>query len=102
MIRHELCRPERDPAGRGFRVAAGGRGECLLLLRLDGTLRGIAGGPGNGSGLLDWASGERGEDLEVGSVSGQWRRQVFVVLFSACGEGEGWRSGALERWMSGE
>ena len=66
MIRHELCRPERDSAGRGFRVAAGGRGECLLLLRLDGAFREIAGGPGNGSGLLDWVSGECGEDLELG------------------------------------
>ena len=84
-------------ADRGFRVAAGGWGECPLLVWLDGTLREVAGGPGNGSGLLDRISGECGEGSELGLFSGQWRRQVFVVEFSVYGGWPGLMSGALGR-----
>ena len=55
-----------------------------------------------GSGRSNWVLGGCGWRLQAGGFSGQKEVQVFVVLFSACGEGEGWRSGALERWMSGE
>ena len=40
-------------------------------------------------------------DLLSGWISDQWEVQVFVVAFSAGGEGEGWRLGALGRWRSG-
>ena len=89
MIRHELWRPEGNSADRGFRVAAGGWGECLLLLRLDRALREIAGGLGKDSGWLNWFFGDCGKSLQVGRISGQWEVQVFVVKVSVCGGGEG-------------
>ena len=97
MVRRELRRLEGDPVGCGFRVAAGGRGECPLLLRLDGTLREVAGGPAKGSGWSDWLSGDCGEKLERWLISGQKVVQVFVVEFWGCDKWLGLMFGASGR-----
>ena len=89
MVGCKLRRPEGDFAKFGFTVAAGGRGECSLLLRLDGSLWEIARGLVKGSGQLDWAEGGCRCSLQVGRFSGQWEVQVFVVEGSTCGGGEG-------------
>ena len=46
----ELRSSGSDSALFGFRQMAGGQGGYLLHLRLDGTLREVAGGPGSDSG----------------------------------------------------
>ena len=89
MVGGLLRRLEEDPADRGFTEAAGGQGSCPLLLRPDGDLWKIAGGPVRGSGRSNCGSGGCGEDLEVRSVSDQRVMQVFVVAFGVCGEGKG-------------
>ena len=60
-----------DPALLGSQKETGDGGRLLLLVRWSGALQEVAGGPGSGSGLLDWVSGERGGDLGDGRISGQ-------------------------------
>ena len=86
MVGRLLRRPEEDPADRGFTEAAGGRGDCPLLLRPDGGFWKIAGGLLKGSGRSNWVLGGCGWRLQAGGFSGQRVRQLFVV---ACRHGGG-------------
>ena len=86
----------------GSQVAARGRGDCSLLLGLDGAFRRIAGGPAKGSGCLEGLSGECGESLRAGLILGLEVTQVFVVKFGVCGGWLGLMFGALGRWRPGE
>ena len=64
-IGRELRSSERNPAFLGPAMTAGDRGGCLLLLRLDGVLRWVAGTLAMEFGYLERVSGASGGEFEV-------------------------------------